>query len=390
MTIGERLLLVVLMCGSATTALVLVVPLPVLPLMAQAFGGGSVGAGLSQAVMTAPALGLIAGGLATAAVIKSVGALRLLMVGLALYGLAGSAGLYLSGATPLMASRVLLGVAASFIGVASTALIAALYPPAPRARLLGYKGALGSVGGISGILIGGELGSLGGWRLPFSLYLIAWLLLALVLISQRSASVAAPQPVAAPTASGGLAALWPFYVLIVAFGVVLMMTNTQLSFLLGEIGISEPSEIGRIAVTASIGAVVGGLGYGRIQQIVGAHNCFILVFAIWTVGLAVLGFARSPGGVVAGCGLAGIAAGLFLPHMVATLTAVASDEVRDRAIALFYSAIFLGDFLNPFIVEPMSVALTRHGAFRAVAVFTLLAMLVALVRRGRGTAAKPA
>lgn len=390
MTLGERLLLVVLMCGSATTALVLVVPLPVLPLMAQAFGGGSVGAGLSQAVMTAPALGLIAGGLVSAAVIKSVGALRLLMVGLAVYGLAGPAGLYLSGATPLLASRVLLGVAASFVGVASTALIAALYPPAPRARLLGFKGALGSVGGISGILIGGELGSFGGWRLPFSLYLIGWLLLILVLVSRRSASVAVTPPVAEPAAAGGLAALWPFYVLIVAFGVVLMMTNTQLSFLLGEIGISEPSEIGRIAVTASVGAVIGGLSYGRVRLIVGPENCFVLVFGIWTVGLAVLGFAGSPGVVVAGCGLAGIAAGLFLPHMIATLTAVASDQVRDRAIALFFSAIFLGDFLNPFIVEPMSVALTRHGAFRAVAVFTLLAMIVALLRRGRGKTLPPA
>lgn len=388
--LGQRLLLVVLMCGSATTALVLVVPLPVLPMMAETFGGGSAGAGLSQAVMTAPALGLIAGGLASAAVIKTVGALRLLMVGLALYGLAGSAGLYLSSAPQLLASRVLLGVAASFVGVASTALIAALYP-ATRARLLGYKGALGSVGGISGVLIGGELGSFGGWRLPFGLYLIGWLLLALVLASRREAPIAAtPEVVAAPTPSGGLGALWPLYAMIVAFGVVLMMTNTQLSFLLGEIGVEEPSEIGRIAVTASIGAVIGGLAYGRVRQMVGPENCFILVFGIWTVGLAVLGFARSPGVVVAGCGITGIAAGLFLPHMVATLAAAASDQERDRAIALFYSAIFLGDFLNPFIVEPMSVALTRHGAFQAVAVFTLAAMITALVRRGREAATSPA
>ena len=386
----ERLLLVVLMCGSATTALVLVVLLPVLPMMAAAFGGGSTGAGLSQAVMTAPALGLIAGGVLSAAAVKAIGTARLLLVGLGLYGLAGSAGLYLSGAPALLGSRFLLGVAASFIGIASTALIAAKFPPAPRARLLGYKGALGSIGGIAGVLAGGELGSYGGWRLPFAVYLIGWLLLALAVMGRPAStgSHAPPAPVG-QVPRGELRALWPFYVMIVAFGVVLMMTNTQLSFLLGEIGVRDPSKVGRIAVAASVGAVIGGVGYGRVRQLIRPENCFTLVFAIWTIGLAVLGFARTASTVTVGCGISGVAAVLFLPHMITTLADAASERVRDRAIAMFYSAVFLGDFLNPLIVQPLSDALTRHGAFRAVAGFTLMAMIVSLARRSRAAVVRP-
>lgn len=381
MLLRDRLQLVALMCGSATTALVLVVLIPVLPMLASSFGGGAKGAALSQAVMTAPALGLIVGGLISAAAIKAVGAQRLLFAGLLIYGVFGSAGLWLDGATPLLASRFVLGIAASFVGISATALIAALYPPEPRARLLGFKGALGSAGGIVGVLIGGELGSIGGWRLPFAVYLVAFLLLALALLGRHTRD-AVPSNAAAQTGQG-LQSLWPFYLMIVAFGVVLMMTNTQLSFLLAEIGVTEPSAVGRVAVMASVGAMVGGLSYGATRKRLSSMACFVLVFALWTIGLATLGFARSAGMAITGCLITGTAAGLFLPHMVTTLAAAAAEGVRDRAIAMFYSAIFLGDFLNPLVVEPMSVLLTRHGAFRAVAVFTFGAMIIAWLRRSR-------
>lgn len=379
MTVRERLLLIALMCGSATTALTLVVLIPVLPMLAASFGGGTRGATLSQAVMTAPALGLIAGGFLSAAAIKLVGAWRLLVTGLALYGAAGSAGLWAGEAPLLLGSRFLLGIAASFVGIASTALLAALYPPEPRARLLGIKGALGSVGGILGILIGGELGALGGWRLPFAVYLVGWLLLVIVLAGRHAVT---PPPASAQRVEGqGLIALWPFYVAIVGFGIVLMMTNTQLSFLLHEIGIAAPSRVARVAVLASVGAAAGGFAYGAVRRRLGSRACFGLVFALWTAGLTTLGFSRDEIAASIGCALAGLAAGLFLPHMVTTLAAAAAESVRDRAIAMFYSAIFLGDFLNPLVIQPLSDLLGRHGAFRAVAVVTAIAMLAMLLPR---------
>ncbi|AHE55084.1 MFS transporter [Sphingomonas sanxanigenens] len=377
MMLRDRLLLFALMSGSATTALTLVVLIPVLPLLAAHFGDG--GPALSQAVMTAPALGLIAGGFLSAAAIRLVGTWRLLIMGLALYGLTGSAGLWSDGATLMLGARFLLGIAASFIGIASTALIAALYPPEPRARLIGIKGALGSIGGIAGILIGGELGMLGGWRLPFAIYLIGWLLLAMALAGRRP--VVVPPATAARAAGQGLMALWPFYVAIVGFGIVLMMTNTQLSFLLGEIGISAPSRVARVAVLAPVGAAIGGFSYGAVRRRLSSRSCFALVFGLWTVGLATLGFSQGVAIASLGCVIAGLAAGLFLPHMITTLTSVAAPEVRDRAIAMFYSAIFLGDFLNPLVIEPISEVLGRHGAFRAVATVTAVSMLAVLIRR---------
>jgi MFS family permease len=204
-------------------------------------------------------------------------------------------------------------------------------------------------------------------------------LLALVLFGYR-VQIKAPERIAIAS-TGRLRVLWPFYVMIVAFGVVLMMTNTQLSFLLAEIGVNAPSAVGRIAVMASVGATIGGFSYGFVRARLSSANCFALVFAIWTTGLSILGFAHVPQTAVIGCVVTGIAAGLFLPHMVTTLAAAADDGVRDRAIAMFYSAIFLGDFLNPLVVEPISEQLTRHGAFRAVAAFTFVAMIVAALSR---------
>lgn len=379
----ERLFIIVLLSGSAAIALVFVALIPVLPLIADHFGGGKAGITLAQQVMTMPALGMIAGGFGSAWAIRAVGSMRLLFIGLTLYVISGTAGLWIDSAVGLLATRGVLGLAASMTGIGATAIIAGRYSEDMRAGLLGYKQAVGALGGIVGTLAGGALGDWGGWRPPFAVYLLPLVLIALLLAFRPKDSGKVAEPAAANAVAGSVLGLWPFYVMIVGFGIVLMMTATQLSFLLAEIDIRAPGAVSRVAVTASIGSAFGGFGYGRFRKLIGADGCFPAIFGIWAVGLMTLGFSYSATAVVLGCAITGFSAGLFLPHMISTLVARAAPDVRDRAIALFYSAVFLGDFLNPLVVEPISTALTRHGAFRAVGLFCAAAMIVSLVMRRR-------
>ncbi|WP_380875018.1 hypothetical protein ACFB49_02800 [Sphingomonas sp. DBB INV C78] len=381
--IGAALSLTVLLCGSVCTGLVFVALIPVLPLLAAEYGGGSQGALFAQSVMTMPAIGLIVGGFASALMIRALGSPMLLMLGLALLGTSGAAAFGLHRGELLLGSRLILGFSASMVTIATTALISARFADVTRARMIGIKGALGAVGSVAGIMIAGQLGDIGGWRAPNLLYMFGFVLLALALLT---IPLTKPVVVAgAPTGSAmqAIRLLWPIYLMVVGFGIVLMMTNTQLSFLLAEIGISKPTEASRILVISSISSAIGGFLLGSVRQWIGVGRVLPLAFACWGVGLLLLGFSHSIPPAVIGCFLCGFAGGTFVPHMVATLAGTAPLPIRDRAIALLYSAIFLGDFLNPLVVQPMSEALTRHGAFKLVGMVCLLATVVELIRQRR-------
>lgn len=384
---GDVLSLAVLLCGSISAGLVFVALIPVLPLLAVEYGGAGGGGELfAQSVMTMPAIGLIVGGFTSALMIRTLGAALLLVIGLGLVGACGLAAMEIEQGPVLLASRLLLGLAASMVTIATTALISNRFADATRARMLGIKGALGAVGSVIGIMISGWLGDIGGWRLPNLLYLFAWGLLALALLT-----IPLQRPAAATSARTGGAVetmrlLWPIYLMVVGFGVVLMMTNTQLSFLLAEIGITRPTEASRILVISSISSAIGGFALGSIRLRIGAGRVLPLCFACWGVGLLLLGSAHSIPPAVVGSFLAGLAGGMFVPNMVATLANTAPPALRDRAIAILYSAIFLGDFLNPLIIRPISEALTRHGAFALVGAICIVATIVALARRPRAVA----
>lgn len=387
--LGATLSLTVLLCGAISVGLVFVALISVLPLLAAEYAGpdGKGGELFAQYVMTVPAIGLIVGGFASALMIRKVGPALLLVIGLALIGACGLGAMEIERGDLLLASRLVLGLAASMVTISSTALLSARYAEPSRARMIGIKGALGAVGSVAGIMISGWLGDIGGWRLPNILYLFAWLLLVLALLS---VPLGRPAPVAGARSGSAMDAirlLWPIYLMVIGFGIVLMMTTTQLSFLLAEIGIDRPTEASRILVLSSITSAIGGFALGTVRMRVGAGRVLPLCFAFWGAGLLLLGSAHSILFAAIGCLLCGFAGGMFVPHMVASLASSAPLPIRDRAIAILYSAIFLGDFLNPLVIKPVSEALTRHGAFTLVGAICVVSTVVALVRRPRAVTA---
>ncbi|MBD2329638.1 MFS transporter [Alkalinema sp. FACHB-956] len=119
---------------------------------------------------------------------------RPFMVGaVLLYGIAGSAGLLLENLTGLLLSRAFLGIAVAAITTISAALIADYYTGATRAKVLGWQSAAMGLGGVVFVLFGGFLAEF-NWRMPFLIYLVAFIALPLVWL-------ALPEPVHLKTRS---------------------------------------------------------------------------------------------------------------------------------------------------------------------------------------------
>ena len=98
------------------------------------------------------------------------GARRLLVAGLALFGAAGAAAAAAPGLALLLAARALQGAGAAAAVPASLALAAELHPAGPeRARALSWLAVAASAGVLCGLLFGGAVCDLLGWRAVFGL-----------------------------------------------------------------------------------------------------------------------------------------------------------------------------------------------------------------------------
>lgn len=131
---------------------------------------GDLGAGVSglQGIVTAYTVALAALLLTGGALCDVLGARRVLLAGLAGFGLA-SAGCALSTSTAaLIAARAVQGVGGALLLPASLAVLAHAYPDAAeRARAVGVWAATAALALVAGPVVGGLLVQLSGWQLVF-------------------------------------------------------------------------------------------------------------------------------------------------------------------------------------------------------------------------------
>ncbi|SFR90039.1 MFS transporter [Sphingomonas jatrophae] len=377
-------LIALLLTGAVYSGLIFVVVGPILPSLAQHFGQARGGDVLAQWVMTAPAIGLVVGGLSGGWLLARFGAARLLPALLLVYGIAGSAGAFLENASVLLASRFVIGLCAVVLSLGTTVLIAEQFGDAARARMLGYKNAIAAGTSIVGMLFAGQIADAYGWRAAFLLYGVALLFVVPALLTlPRRVEPATDQPGArlfAPLPAGRL--IYPGTIL---FGILVMAPLTQLPFLLREIGVEGAGTLSRILMFTSVGSTVGAFVYGRLFALAGPVGTLVANMGLWAIGMLTLGTTGSVAQTIVGCLICGIAGGMFVVHMANLLVGRVAAGDRANAIGLLYVALFAGDFLTPLVLVPLASAFGRHTTFLLLAIPCVLtaAAALTLLRRAR-------
>jgi MFS family permease len=396
MAVGSKprtsfLLLLVLVSSNPCMALMFTALGPVLPGLAQHFAIGGDGALAAQLIMTMPSIGIVLGGPATGWMVERFGARPLLLSSLLIYALAGSGGLYIDAMPALLITRLLVGLSASGVATSTLAIIAERFDPELRARILGYQSAAGSAVGLVSLLVAGNVGEAYGWRAPFSLYLLGFaiLLVALVVVPSTRVQSAAEQPCPGESQSDRhpLLALWPIYLLIVLVFMTVFMNAVQLSFLLADDGITSPRFQSWIMATSAVASMVGAASYGWLRVWIADRWIFCICLALMGGGYLLMGSSHQVFLTTIGCGIAALGGGGVGPYLASVLLDRAAPSVRGRAAGFMYTALYLGDFLNPLVINPVRAHFGIHHAFALVgAVLSLCAMAVVLRSAMRGRA----
>lgn len=331
-------------------------------------------------VLTVPALFIALGAPVAGMIIDRFGRKRWLALSVLAYGLAGSSGFFLNEIGWILVGRLVLGLSVAGIMTTATTLVADYYIGAARARFLGLQAAFMGLGGVVFLTLGGYLADV-NWRLPFLIYLSAWLMLPLVLLlpEPRRASrgetlleTANPESV-------------PWVLLVVTFAIALLtqivfyMIPVQIPFYLQQLSNANASQSGLAIALATLAASASSLSYQTVKARFSFTALYAMAFGLMGAGYLVISQAAGYGAALLGLAIAGLGLGLFTPNMTVCLTSSTPAALRGRILGGLTTSFFLGQFVSPLVSQPLS---QRIGLAATYGLAGLLMLILGAITLG--------
>ena len=364
---------------------------PALAGLEQEFADAEDAGFLVRLLVTVPSLGVMLTAPLAGWLTDRAGRRGVLLAGVWLFILCGTAGFYLPDLHLMLASRFGLGIAVGLIMTAQTALIGDYFTGARRQALTGLQISARNFGGLVFIGTAGLAATLSP-RLPFLIYGLAAVCLFAVWRH-------APEPrhggggAGQPEAPGHPAWL----VLVIAVSALQMLTNglffmmpTQLPFFFAAQGLNSALMTGAGLGLLSLCGGITALLYARFKGTLPHAAVFAAGYSALALGFAVLAQEGSPALSLTGAMAVGIGYATVSPGFVAIALALAPARRRGTAGAILTASVFCGQFLSPFASTPAIAQWGYGGAFGAASALLALmaaAALAAALRTARRRAA---
>jgi MFS family permease len=368
-----------LLCLSTLTVMAGATIAPSLPAMQDYFKAVPNSDYAVRLALTLPALLIAVGAPVVGVAIDRLGRKTILLIALALYGIAGSSGFILGSLDMILIGRALLGISVAGIMTIATTLVGDYYSGGSRAQFLGLQSGFMGLGGVLFLSLGGVLADM-NWRLPFLIYLLALILLPFVLIflPEPPRSRSAPGTVSPPKAAiAAPAQSFPLNLVVLTYGIALItqivfyLIPVQLPFYLKQIANASAGESGLAIALATLFSAISSILYRQVKTRFTFTQIYGMAFANIALGYGLIAWAGHYAIVLLGLAITGSGLGLLMPNMVLCLTTVAPEHLRGRVLSGITTSFFLGQFLSPLLSQPLSKAIGLGKTYGAAAFLML-------------------
>jgi MFS family permease len=283
----------------------------------------------------------------------------LVITGIVLFILGGVLPAFLNDFTAILIMRGLFGVGIGLIQVLCSALVAENYDGAARDKVMGTMNSFQMLGCAGMSLIGGYLGSL-GWNIVFFVHLLG-------IISLIAASVYIPyqKPLgksitntsAKPQVTITNACIgWIIFMFIFFIGGQIF--SNSVSFLVTELHIGSAAEAGLTLTFFACGGFIMGFIFGKINATL-RNVTMSFGFLMLAVSYLIMALSGNIIAIFLGALICGLAFSICMPCiMVGAANSVNAASVG-MAIAITTCSQNLGMTLCPYVVNPVSKALSQ-------------------------------
>ena len=375
------LTIVVMVCGPSMVGMMLTICLPILPNMVDAVAGNK------AALIAMPTGGIVVGGIIAGFLLSRMPARTLMLIAIALFGVIGALGFVLQG-WPLLTSRFLIGIVATWVSASSTTLIGEHIPLRIRSLVLGCQMAGSSLVGIVAMNASASISDAFGWHASFALFpLIAVILLvpgAFLIPASRKITVPATAEKIGRTGWQLIFDLWPVYLFLLVMNATVYTSNSQTPFILADQGVKSAAIRAHLQSINQTLIVLSAFAYPLTRRFLGSRWIPAFFLAMAGTGLVLLGSAHSLLQVGIALAFTGIGSGTLFPHQSNLILSRAPPEIRGRAVGLMVSNQFLADTINPYAYTHLATAVGGlPNAIVSVGLACGMGVLAALVYGAR-------
>jgi MFS family permease len=381
----DRRAIALLMAASLTTMANATIA-PALPGLERLFAGDPNAALLTRLLVPAPSLSVAIVAPLAGIAADRIGRRPLLLFGVILFVIAGSAGLVLPDLPTIFMSRLMLGIAVALIMTAQTALIGDYFTGDDRNALTGLQISARNLGGLVFILTAGWVATLSP-RLPFAIYGLAAAFLPLmwlVIIDPPRLSPAAGTKLASDRADDRSWQL-PLALLVLLQGatnMIFFIMPTQLSFFLDAQGYDSAIMTGSALGVLMLSGGGFALLYPRVQRQIGYAGIFALGYGAMALGFLLLVAASTSMSIFAAAAAIGAGYALVSPSFVALALNLAPARKRGLAGGILTASIFIGQFCSPLISTPVIATYGYAALFGGTAALLVFMTLTAALAGG--------
>ncbi|PAF41916.1 MFS transporter [Helicobacter sp. 11S02596-1] len=329
---------------------------------------------LSKLILTLPALFIMVFSPITGFMFDAFGRLKLIYPAIVVWSVAGVSGFFLDDLYLLLVSRAVFGVATAFLMTGVSVLLSDYYTGIKREKALALQGFFMAFGGAFFLAFGGYLSSL-DWRYPFLTYLLGILTLAFaffMLFEPKRHYHNTENPIEEKQKFSIIKFL-PVYFLGIFCMAIFYIAPTQLPFFITHTLGMESAYAGVSMAVGSICMAVFSLFYNRLRSFLSIFKIYFLALFLMGSAFIMVGFVYDYAVVLLAFGLMGAGLGLMMVNNSSWLFRLAKDAERAKAYGFLAASLFMGQFISPFMTQPVvnAVGLTPMFVVFGVVVYVV-------------------
>lgn len=306
---------------------------------------------LIQLIVSIPALLIIITSLFFRAISTRLRTRSIAIIGLLLYVIAGAGCFLVREIHVLLFMRALLGVSVGLIMPLSTGLLAYYFPPSEMARLMGLSAAMNQMGGVVATLLAGLMATI-EWNYAFLVYLLGLIALVMVLMWLPNEQLASHDKQGNPFQPRHLLKFHPSVTGMFLLMLIFFIFPTNFAIIAGQQTSLSANAITIIMVGLDVVAFFVGLGFGHMMRLLRrpikyfAPLSFLLGYGLYLMGGLMT--------IIAGSAFIGFATGVGVPYLNTIASIKGGKNSATTVMPLLSAALYLGQFLSPVIVMPLS------------------------------------
>lgn len=361
---------IILLLISSLTVMAGAIIAPALPMITDHFADVPHRDLLTKLILTTPALFIALTSPFAGYALDRFGKVRLLLLSMAVYALAGASGLVLDNIYAILVGRAVLGIAVAFSMTGATALVGDYLEGDERSNFLGIQGAFMAFGGTIFVTVAGLLADM-SWRYPFGVYLAAIVILALsakILYEPQGDDASAADDTPANGIPWG--GLWPVYLTVFLGMILFYVIPVQSPFLMRSLGAERGLAISSGLIGGTFLAATASFFYNRIKVHLYFNQIYAILFTAIGVGFALISLSGSVLTAALSTAIAGLGAGLLMPNTSLCLLSQSSPRNRGRIMSGMTGAVFLGQFFSPVAFQPLLQVINLQQAHLVAAIFS--------------------